>query len=218
MSSDAAYSLPRDRPRAGGALVVVLAVIAGCNAEQQPTGPSIAPALACQGYAPEASSPNVLPYPPGEGHLIVQGNCSAGPTHLAGSVFKYGYDFEMPVGTPIHAARRGVVLGVEQRFADFNGPGGAPNYVWVRHDDGSVGRYWHGTRNGARVEVGQAVQAGDLLALSGATGLTELPHLHFDVAECGPAATCHTLPVTFRNTSPHPNGLQYLQRYVARPH
>lgn len=188
--------------------------MAGCNAEKAPTGPSVAPALACKGYGAQTSSPYLLPYPPGLSYPVIQGNCSQGPTHIAGSVFKYGYDFGMDIGTSIYSSRSGIVIGVDERNVDFNGPNAAANYVWVRHDDGTVGRYWHLTRNGALVDVMQRVAAGDLIALSGATGLDSFPHLHFDQAECGPNV-CQTAPVNFRNTRANPNGLQVGESYLA---
>lgn len=172
----------------------------------------MSPALACQGYGPQASSPYILPYPPGTSYPVIQGNCSQGPTHIAGSVFKYGYDFGMNIGTPIHAARAGTVFGVLESSNDFTP---VPNYVWVRHDDLTVGRYWHLTRDGALVTVGQRINAGELIALSGASGLTEYPHLHFDEAECGPN-TCQTTPVNFRNTRANPMGLVFGESYVAQ--
>ena len=48
---------------------------------------------------------------------------------------------------------------------------GDVNYRWVRHGDGTVGRYWHLTRDGAFVNVGQMVEPSVLIGLSGATGL-----------------------------------------------
>ena len=107
------------------------------------------------------------------------------------------------------------MIGVDERNTDFNGANAAANYVWVRHDDGTVGRYWHLTRNGALVTVTQRVAAGDPIALSGATGLDREPHLHFDEAECGPN-TCQTTPVNFRNTRANPNGLQVGESYTAQ--
>jgi murein DD-endopeptidase MepM/ murein hydrolase activator NlpD len=64
--------------------------------------------------------------------------------------------------------------------------------------------------------VGQAVQAGDLLGLSGNTGQTGgVPHLHFHVATCSEPVSCGTLPITFRNTRANPQGLQANQDYRA---
>jgi len=176
----------------------------------------MSPALACQGYGPQASSPYVLPYLPGQGYTVIQGNCSTG-THLAALVNKYAYDFAMPVGTEVYAARAGTVFGVEQRNFDFNGASGGMNFVWVRHDDLSVGRYANLMRNGARVTVGQRIAAGDLIGLSGASGVAfgDAPFLHFDQAECG-ESFCATYPINFRNTSPNPNGLEAGKTYVAQ--
>ena len=176
----------------------------------------MAPALACQGYGSQASSPYVLPYPPGQGYAVIQGNCSTG-THIAALVLKYAYDFAMPVGTPVYAARAGTVFGVGQSNFDFNGVTAAANFVWVRHDDLSVGRYTNLERNSVRVTVGQRIAAGDQIALSGASGLAagDTPFLHFDQAEC-PESFCPTYPVTFRNTTAHPNGLEAGKTYVAQ--
>jgi hypothetical protein len=57
--------------------------------------------------------------------------------------------------------------------------------------------------------------------LSGNTGNTaNKPHLHFSVTNCDPVsqgtAQCPTIPVTFRNTDPNPNGLQAGVAYTAR--
>ena len=63
--------------------------------------------------------------------------------------------------------------------------------------------------------AGQAVQVGDLIAMSGATGLNSDPQLHFDEAECGPA-TCQTRPINFRNTTANANGLEVGKVYTAQ--
>lgn len=195
-------------------LFALLLLVARCG-ESAPTRPS--GAGACIGYGQQLSSPYVLPYLPGQRYLIVQGNCSSGPTHTPASVFKYGYDFGMEIGTRVYAARAGVVVGVDERNTDLNGANQPANYVWVRQGDGTIGRYWHLTHDGALVDVGQSVEPGDLIGLSGATGLGPgFPaHLHFDEAECGPN-TCQSRPVNFRNTSPNPNGLQVGQTYTAQ--
>jgi murein DD-endopeptidase MepM/ murein hydrolase activator NlpD len=187
-------------------LVLALSSLEACNRMADLSGPSTAPALACTGYTAQESSPYVLPYPAGSAYRVLQGNC--GPfTHFPGDVFKYGYDFTMAIGTPVHATRPGRVLAVEQRFPDGNGTPGDENFVFVLHDDGSIGRYFHLTSSGAAVSEGDEVGPGQLLGFSGNTGRTNgVPHLHFDVAVC-PPTNCRTLPVVFRNTRPHPTGL-----------
>jgi murein DD-endopeptidase MepM/ murein hydrolase activator NlpD len=203
---------------AGRHVVAALALTAAaCNAERALPAPSVAPALQCRGYDAEATSAYRLPYATGAEFLVSQGNCSvAGPTHHPGSVFKYGYDFRMAIGTPIHAAREGTVIGTHGGFVDFNAIAFDTNYVFVRHDDGTVARYFHLTPGGVLVGIGDRVAAGQPLGLSGASGLIDDPHLHFDVVpEPCPARDCTTVAVTFNNTAPHPQGLVEGQRYRA---
>src|SRR5215204_1948652 len=50
-------------------------------------------------------SSDVLPHLPGKRYLIVQGKCPGGPTYAPTSVFKYGYDFGMEIGTSSYARR-----------------------------------------------------------------------------------------------------------------
>jgi len=90
------------------------------------------------------------------------------------------------------AARRGVVAAVVSHFSG----GGArahlaprANFVAVRHDDGSYGRYYHLKRGGATRAVGDRVDRGDVIAYSGNTGYTGGPHLHFDVVNLLPEET-----------------------------
>jgi murein DD-endopeptidase MepM/ murein hydrolase activator NlpD len=94
-------------------------------------------------------------------------------------------DFALPVGTPVLAARDGVVIDAvadntasgTQRAAYLD----RANYVRIRHDDGSMAMYVHLAPDGVSVRVGQRVQAGDRIGLSGNTGFSTAPHLHFVV-------------------------------------
>lgn len=93
-------------------------------------------------------------------------------------------DFNMKVGTPIHAARDGLVIKVEDRNSKgCNSPSCHKynNMVVIQHADGSMAIYSHLKQKGARVSEGQKVKAGDLIALSGKTGYASGPHLHFMV-------------------------------------
>ena len=93
---------------------------------------------------------------------------------------KYAMDIAMPVGTPIIAARAGVVVKTENsQTGRGNDPAG--NFVRVLHDDGTMGVYLHLKQGSVSVREGQRVTVGSPLALSGNTGNSSGPHLHFVV-------------------------------------
>ncbi len=122
-----------------------------------------------------------LPYESGTSHKVIQG---FGGTFSHQGDFRYAIDWAMPPNTRVLAAREGVVVECNDGF----GAGGPDrkfaycvNTVIVRHPDGTYGEYDHLIHNGVRVRVGQKVRAGDLLALSGNSGFTSQPHLHFMV-------------------------------------
>jgi murein DD-endopeptidase MepM/ murein hydrolase activator NlpD len=86
--------------------------------------------------------------------------------------FHGGIDIAVPRGTPVKAAADGVV-----KFAGWRG--GYGYAVVVEHTDGSETLYAHNDK--LLVEKGQEVDAGDQLSLSGSTGKSTGPHLHFEV-------------------------------------
>ena len=84
-----------------------------------------------------------------------------------------GMDLAVPTGTPIRAALGGTVT-----VSKYNA-GGYGYYVIIDHGNGLTTLYGHCSQLLAR--VGQTVQAGDIIALSGSTGRSTGPHLHFEV-------------------------------------
>ena len=84
-----------------------------------------------------------------------------------------GMDLAVPTGTPIRTALGGTVT-----VSKYNA-GGYGYYVCIDHGNGLVTLYGHCSQLLAR--VGQTVQAGDIIALSGSTGRSTGPHLHFEV-------------------------------------
>jgi murein DD-endopeptidase MepM/ murein hydrolase activator NlpD len=98
---------------------------------------------------------------------------------------RYAIDFACDEGTPVVAARDGTVMQVESDFEkaglDREKYGGRANFVRVLHDDGTMGLYAHLKPEGVLVRVGQRVRQGQRIGLSGNTGFTTGPHLHFAV-------------------------------------
>ncbi|MFI9586491.1 M23 family metallopeptidase [Streptomyces sp. NPDC052236] len=88
-----------------------------------------------------------------------------------------GQDFAVPVGTKVAAASGGTVVK--------SGPGGAGdgaaygNAVVIKHDNNTYTQYAHLSR--VDVYPGQTVKTGQKIALSGNTGNSSGPHLHFEV-------------------------------------
>lgn len=118
-----------------------------------------------------------LPFKEGTSHRIVQGY---------GGMFshknKAAIDFSMSEGTPVSAAREGIVYA----YKDDSNEGGPftnerkANYIIIKHDDGSFGCYWHLKQNGVVAKKG-FVSKGQLIGYSGKTGFALWPHLHFAV-------------------------------------
>lgn len=118
-------------------------------------------------------------------------------SHGPGSQDEEAWDWAMPEGTPVLAARDGVVVA----FRADREAGGVDealrfesNYVMLRHEDGTYSEYNHLQRDGVRVSLGQRVKRGQVLGVSGNTGFTSEPHLHFSVF--------HTLDGTLRESLP----------------
>ena len=87
------------------------------------------------------------------------------------STYHKGMDFAVPTGTAIRATSGGVVTKA--------GWGSGYGYVvYIRHPDGKESRYGHCSK--VLVKAGQSVKQGEKIALSGNTGISTGPHLHFE--------------------------------------
>ncbi|WP_328666649.1 M23 family metallopeptidase [Streptomyces sp. NBC_00322] len=98
------------------------------------------------------------------------------PYHLAGSMWASGYhtgvDFAASTGTTVKAVGPGTVVSA--------GWGGAyGNEVVIQHSDGSYSQYAH--LSSLAVSAGQSVSGGQQIGLSGTTGNSTGPHLHFEI-------------------------------------
>ncbi|WP_327351926.1 M23 family metallopeptidase [Streptomyces sp. NBC_01304] len=94
----------------------------------------------------------------------------------AGAMWSSGYhtgtDFVVPSGTPVKAIGEGTVVS-----AGWSGSYG--NEVVIQHADGHYSQYAHMTS--LNVATGQSVDGGTQIGLSGSTGNSTGPHLHFEV-------------------------------------
>ncbi len=118
-----------------------------------------------------------LPYNKNEKHRLVQGYFS----HFSHKE-RAALDFKMKRGTPVLAARGGVVVRVKEdgdkggwnkKYRQYG------NVIVIQHNDGSRAGYWHLQYNGALINVGDTVTQGQHIGYSGKTGYTLFPHLHF---------------------------------------
>jgi murein DD-endopeptidase MepM/ murein hydrolase activator NlpD len=118
-----------------------------------------------------------LPYEEGKTYRMVQGYFSSF-THKE----RAALDFKMKRGSKICAARDGVVIrakedgdrgGLKRKYRPYG------NYVIIQHSDSSRAGYWHLQKEGVLVNVGDTVKKGQVIALSGKTGYSFMPHLHF---------------------------------------
>ena len=94
----------------------------------------------------------------------------------------YAVDIAMPIGTNIAAARSGTVIHVKD---DYHMGGNTQffldkaNFVRVLHSDGTFADYAHILMGTAKVNLGDKVKVGDVIARSGSSGYSTGPHLHF---------------------------------------
>jgi len=134
---------------------------------------------------PDPNAAYRLPFEDGQSYPVTQAYGGKLTSHNNRENL-YAVDFAMPIGSPIVAARAGVVIdvtlaydegGYDIRFLD------KANTIAIVHDDGSVAEYAHLSRGPALVKPGQRVAAGTLLGYSGNSGYTSGPHLHFIVSK-----------------------------------
>ncbi len=154
-----------------------------------------------RGTKEDTSFVYALPYKKGKSYLLIQAYQSK-MSHKG----SYALDFKMKKGTTVCAARDGVVTAIRE---DSDKGGLKPemlsegNYVIIDHGDGTEAHYWHLKKEGALVNVGDTVRTGDPIGLSGNTGYSAFPHLHFEVVETGKGQ----IPTRFKTRK----GIRYLR-------
>ena len=183
------------------------------EAGQSPTERCLARAV----FADPSDSPYILPYSVGESYSLLQTYC--GPmSHTRDN--QLAYDFLLPIGAEIVAARAGIVRVVMDTYRDDDLIGAHNNHIFIEHADGTTAMYAHLVQHSAVVQVGELVGAGQLIALSGTSG-TSIAHLHFGVYRTWPNRGGDDLGVNFRNAAgdlDERGGLQLGVTYTALPH
>lgn len=116
----------------------------------------------------------------------------------------YAWDFAMPVGTEILAARDGIVVEVED---SYDGLGINANFMTLEHEDGQRSVYAHILNKGSLVKLGGSVKQGQPIAYSGMVGQTLFPHLHFFVFN---KDQINSVPISFRDV---PQGVPLAGRF-----
>lgn len=122
------------------------------------------------------------PWPLGVEYGTVQGN---GPGFSHNGNQLYAFDFSVPEGGELVAARGGVVGDVVENLSKNYNPcvdknaDGPANYVRIDHEDGTFGYYAHLKKDTVSPTVGDRLKRGDPVGQAGNTGRSCGPHLHF---------------------------------------
>ncbi len=124
-----------------------------------------------------------LPFPNNKVYKVIQGYNGSYSHNTSNS--RYAIDFALNINDTICSADDGYVVGV---IKDYNRSGKTEewfdygNYITVYHSkSGLFTQYVHLIQNGSFVKVGDTVRKGQPIGLSGMTGYTTIPHLHFNV-------------------------------------
>ena len=157
----------------------------------------------CHGDAFDGKHDNsyvyTIPYQEGKQYSLDQGYGGKFSHFMKGKT--HALDFTMEIGTPICAARDGLILFVKEnsnkggktfRFQEYG------NYITIYHEDGTMANYFHIKKGGSKVKEGDRVKAGDVIALSGNTGWSSGPHLHFQVYKFDEDMEVKSIPTNFK--------------------
>ena len=115
--------------------------------------------------------------PTGSGYFMrpVSGGSISTNGYYSSGKFHGAIDYAVSSGTPVYAAAAGVVMITD------NLPNSYGTYVVIQHANGMQSYYGHGTRGSICVSPGQIVKKGQQIMLSGSTGNSSGPHLHFEL-------------------------------------
>lgn len=116
-------------------------------------------------------------------------------------ISKYAVDFDMREGDKIYAMRDGIIIdtkddsnlhGQSKGFVEY------ANFIKVKHEDNTFCTYSHLKKDGVFVKIGDKIQRGDIIGLSGNTGYTNGPHLHIVVYKEFINQPRESIPIKFK--------------------
>jgi murein DD-endopeptidase MepM/ murein hydrolase activator NlpD len=140
----------------------------------------------------------LLPFPAGRRLQVAQAADGPLTTHNSENM-RYAIDIAMSVGTPIRAARSGRMLDSRGWFGEGRPDGDyldRVNFVRILHPDGTWAVYAHLSDINPDLSPGDWVEAGTRIGLSGNSGFSSGPHLHFAVLK-NAGSTERALPFQF---------------------
>lgn len=123
-----------------------------------------------------------LPFPKNKEYKVIQGNNTSFTHNTEWS--RYAIDFDLKTNDTICAATSGFVVGVIDKYK-YGGQGKEwgpfANFITI-YDPGSglFTQYVHLVENGSLVKIGDTIESGQPIALSGNTGQSNMEHLHFN--------------------------------------
>lgn len=157
--------------------------------------------------SPRPDAPYRLPFEDGLSFRI--GQAPGGPiTTHSSPENRQAIDIPMPEGTPLVAAREGVVVYTQtSQLYGAQNPEllSRANEIRILHEDGAITTYAHLAPNGVLVQPGQRVSTGTRIGFAGSTGYSSGPHLHFAVHKLVQTAdgfAIVSLPILFHVGNP----------------
>ncbi len=144
-----------------------------------------------------------LPWKAGRNRLVGQGN-NTNFTHKGAA--GWAFDFSLHNGQRIRAARGGEVTHVEESNSKnshpdlvkmYNFPVFPANALRIEHQDGKASWYFHMQKNGVLVAEGDKVTRSTKVGITGNTGFSTNPHLHYQV-NFEPSSGANSVPLRFQ--------------------
>ena len=151
-----------------------------------PVAPTIRATVAGEAGEPEGIAGPTPPtrWPLDDGGFVTRGQSGGAEGGNPGEEPHNGMDIAVPIGSLVRASGGGTVLetGEDSEYG---------RYVLLDHPDGYQTRYGHLSRS--TVAIGTPVDAGEVIGVSGNTGRSSAPHLHFEILRGGQSVDPRTI-------------------------